>query len=425
MTRDPRIIATIAVLLSACQQPDARVGAAFHSVLDMPPDPITALDILFVIDDSGSMAENQQAVITSARDSLFAQLVDETGAMPDLHVAVVSTSVVTDDLAGICDTSAPQNGLFQTSPQGVDCGIDGSFLVDVADGAGGRSRNFAGDLADTFGCISALGIDGCGFERPLDAIRLALDGSHPENAGFLRNDALLLIVFVTDEDDCSVVDNSGLFGAATATLADPLGPLASFRCFEFGVVCDDDDPRAVGDKAGCVPRDDSAYMIRVDDQVERLRGMKADPSMVMVAGIFGDAAPVVVEPDPELVGSVALRDLCEGEASAYPAVRLHAFADAFPARYTFGSICDPDMGDHLRRVARTAAGVMNRDGCLLGNPLPATCRGVAVAPDGARRPIDVHVATDAACDYTPSGLRADVADVAPGEHLVVECLTAD
>ena len=49
---------------------------------------------------------------------------------------------------------------------------------------------------------------GCGIEGTLEVLRRALDGRHPENAGFLRDDALLLVVFVTNEDDNSPVDGT-------------------------------------------------------------------------------------------------------------------------------------------------------------------------------------------------------------------------
>ena len=74
----------------------------------------------------------------------------------------------------------------------------------------GSKHNYAGDIADAFSCIAALGTGGCGFEHQLASVRHALggdaDGVPPENQGFLRDDALLAIVLITDEDDCSAPD---------------------------------------------------------------------------------------------------------------------------------------------------------------------------------------------------------------------------
>src|SRR5262249_55622387 len=61
------------------------------------------------------------------------------------------------------------------------------------------------DVSKTFSCVAQVGVDGSGMEQPLKGARMALtdkitDGT---NAGFLRPDALLGIVFMTDEDDQS------------------------------------------------------------------------------------------------------------------------------------------------------------------------------------------------------------------------------
>ena len=80
----------------------------------------------------------------------------------------------------------------------------------------------AGQTAEDFTCMLQLGISGCGFEQPLEAGLKALwpsaDDSvtffgpsafghgDAENAGFLREDSLLAVIVVTDEEDCSAQD---------------------------------------------------------------------------------------------------------------------------------------------------------------------------------------------------------------------------
>ncbi|MCA9677976.1 MAG: VWA domain-containing protein [Kofleriaceae bacterium] len=424
--------------LAGCAGETASIGAAFVPVLDQPPEPIHALDVLFVIDDSASMQDQQDALIASAQQALFDQLATQTDGLPDLRVGVISTTVSLDVDGLTCTDDAP-DGQLRHTPRVEGCAAPRDpWIEDIDDGAGGRIRNYDGTLGDAFGCIAALGTSGCGFEHPLEAMRRALDGSQPGNAGFLRDDALLLVVILSDEDDCSAFDPA-VFSPTDASIDSPLGPLHSFRCFEFGVVCDDDDPRTPGGKDGCVPREDSPFLSPVAGYVEFLRGLKADPSMVMVAGIFGDAGPIEVMPDPTRAPEVTLASLCPGGADAYPAVRLDAFAEAFPCRYVLAPICDADMAAHLVRIASTTAGVLAARACLLGDlPASPSCRASAEIPGGARRGLAVcaHAgdagcvtiaADEARCGYTPSRLAADAPAglLRADEHLVVECALDD
>ena len=99
--------------------------------------------------------------------------------------------------------------------------------------------NYDGDISDAFSCIAALGDKGCGFEGQLKSVRWSLDPVNPPrgNEGFLREDATLAVVLITNEDDCSVPDDSDLADPTQTRMADPLGPFQSFRCNEFGHLC--------------------------------------------------------------------------------------------------------------------------------------------------------------------------------------------
>jgi hypothetical protein len=422
------IIAALA-LFAGCSQDDANLGSGFKPVLDVPPEPIEAVDILFVIDNSGSMQEQQDALIASAGEALFDQLAAEVGGMPDIHVAVVSSDVGAGDYA-ITGCSNEGNdgddGRFLIGNASCPITIDGTYLSDYDDGAGGRITNFSGTLDEAFGCAAALGTQGCGFEQHLESMRRALDGSNVANAGFLREDAILLVVILADEDDCSAFD-TGVFDTSQNDIMAPLGFLNSFRCFEFGVVCDGDDPRTFGDKTGCAPRDDSAYLTTVDEYVTFLHGLKADPSMVMVAGIFGDVAPVTVIPDPEMSMRPVLDSVCPPDGSTigtYPAVRLHALAGGFPARWVFTPICDAstEMEANLRTISTRLGTVMAAKSCLPAEvPAGTPCRGFAAPAGEARRPIAVTIAPDP--EQCGPALAASVApgSLADGDHLIVEC----
>ena len=61
------------------------------------------------------------------------------------------------------------------------------------------------DVVGKFQCIAEVGTGGPDFEMQLYATKLGL--TRPDNGTFLRDDALLAIVILSDEDDCSVEDN--------------------------------------------------------------------------------------------------------------------------------------------------------------------------------------------------------------------------
>jgi len=85
------------------------------------------------------------------------------------------------------------------------------------------------DVAMQFGCLANVGTMGSSLEMPLETMKLALvdrvsDGS---NAGFRRDDALLAVVFLSDEEDCSRGDNNF---TVTGALCDPaqITPVATY-----------------------------------------------------------------------------------------------------------------------------------------------------------------------------------------------------
>lgn len=431
------------VLLAACGGGgDVILGGDFRRVHDPLVTPTEKLDVLFVIDTSGSMLAEQAALVQSAGEQFIGQLMGDLGGQPDLHVAFTSTDVDVSPLSVPGCSTDVEDGRFQVGDGTTTCPIDGTYLIDRDDGNGGRTTNYTGSFVDAFTCAARLGNQGCGFEQPLEAMRRALDGRYPEHAGFLRDDALLLVVFITDEDDCSVFDVN-LFGDPNAGIGSPLGPRTSFRCFEFGVACDPDDPRTFGGKTGCESREDSAYITPVADYADFLRALKPDPAMVMLAGIYGPVGPVEVGPDPIMAEFPALMPTCAAPGTnveASPPIRLAQLSDQFfSSRFVFASLCDSAMSERLYKVSRSAAGLMQGRPCLLGNVGASTtserCRAFDVAGTsekaiprcgGGTTTGCFEVGTSAQCDYTPSGLAASYrGTLAPGHRLVVDCLPAE
>jgi hypothetical protein len=321
-----------------------------------------ALDILFVIDNSGSMAEEQASLTQNFQR--FMDVLEYDGGWSSLHIGVVSTDLGAGPHAISGCEPGGDSGALQATPRTPECqGPDGAFIRDIRREDGTRERNYDGELRDAFSCIAGLGTDGCGFEQPLEAMHRALDGSNPGNAGFLRDNAYLLVVFITDEDDCSVFDTA-MFDTSQNSMSDPLGPLSSFRCFDFGVQCSPDAPREPGARTSCEPRQGSAYMHDVTRYVDFLRGLKPGPNMVLVAGITGAPEPVAVTIDGD--GNAELAPSCQAASGqAAPAVRLGALLEAFPLRNTLTSICNEDLSEALILIANFI--VHRAAPCLQGN----------------------------------------------------------
>ena len=155
------------------------------------------VDLLFVIDNSNSMQEEQRALAERAGD-LIARLAagdaDGDGELDFPPVTDLRVGVITPDLG------AGNYGIFMCEEL---TGDDGILLAQHDIGDYANAADFAAAVAATM----EPGTDGCGFEMPLEALHRALL-EQPENAGFLRPDSVLGVVVLTDEDDCSADDAS-------------------------------------------------------------------------------------------------------------------------------------------------------------------------------------------------------------------------
>lgn len=181
------------------------------------------VDLLFVIDNSGSMADEQTNLVQSFPgfiDSITSQL---AGA-DSYHVGVVTTDVYTYDLT--CLPQASGNLVQRTGGPNSSSGQCGPYE------AGGAYMTELDDLPTAFSCAAAVGVGGDGNERPMDAMLTALSDQQRQpgacNEGFLRDDALLVVVVITDEEDddetaeraCAQLPQSGSQGGPTTWFSD-------------------------------------------------------------------------------------------------------------------------------------------------------------------------------------------------------------
>jgi hypothetical protein len=171
---------------------------------DPPPQPrqCTKMDIVFVVDDSGSMAEEQTNLGTNF--PMFANLLNSytisTGEMLDYRAAVTTTGVTA---SGVQTLPPP----FNMSVPFNQTGQDGRFRQVSGMTRPWLERNDP-NMATTFASAANVGTSGPGLEMQLRAMELAIQPA--TNPGFIRPDALLGIVILTDEDDCSFRQSSGI-----------------------------------------------------------------------------------------------------------------------------------------------------------------------------------------------------------------------
>ncbi len=174
------------------------------------------IDFLFVIDSSPSM-EDEQANLIASFPGLIQTIEDKLeDQAQDYQVLVTDT----DDWYGICETlcsiapNSPCNGVPCNAPacettlgagirndqSGLPCPIAGpQRFID------GQSN-----LEQAFACVAEVGTWGNGYERVMQATTeaLALDAPDDCNEGFLREDAILVVTFITDEEDSHEKDGS-------------------------------------------------------------------------------------------------------------------------------------------------------------------------------------------------------------------------
>jgi hypothetical protein len=335
------------------------------------------LDLLFMVDNSLSM-KGLQAKMAQRLPDFMKVLEDLPSGLPNLHVAVVSSSLATgaadNHLIGCGFGSPPgdDGGRFQHAASCTALNPGDTFIK-----AAPGQKNFTGQIADVFACIAKLGEGGCGIEQQFQATRLALEKARnpadPDNGGFLRADAILGIIMLTNEDDCSVDFTSTLFDPNQYLLSDPLGGLQNYRCNEFGHLCDGvPPPHQVSQPVtlnNCVPAEDKGRLVRVADFVAYLKELKPDPQRLFVAALAGEPTKYVVnaelrdlpnagkEIQPVVEHSCMAPDNITDFAD--PAVRVAAFINSFPpSNAKLASICEQDFQPAMEDIARALSALV-------------------------------------------------------------------
>jgi hypothetical protein len=380
--------------------------------VDPPTEGIRKADILFVVDNSNSMAA-YQATLARGVEALVEEL--ESDALridwrigiattdnsatrwcsdgPDVpehlqpgvlratscrsrsdeFVVGVGTASI-DERDAACLDACPLDDLgLQPSP------VEGDLLGNAVRPwiQGGPDTNVPADasIGDVLACAIPQGIRGCGFEVPLTAVWQAIDRAIHERDGdrahgFVRSDAHLFVVIVTDEADCST--RPGPF-----SILEPTGDRAywdedwtaptSAVCWRAAVECTggpgtyDECHSVERDLLGAPTSDPEAQAMYPVDHVreilDEVAGQKDPGAGVFVTGILGvpaGGAPIPyadVPDDSQFQESFGIGPGCTGpRGSAVPPVRIRELSETYPLGAPLGSICADDYADALRPI---------------------------------------------------------------------------
>jgi hypothetical protein len=300
------------------------------------------IDLLFVIDNSGTMGE-EQLNLAKNFPLLIQQLENLKNDKEELLGADVQIMVTTTDFGNpLCDDYAkhdPEKGapIFSGCNERIDrfTGLDlmnppvyeqactdvcetdivpengdhfiafnaqGDNVPDVPDKDVNGDGMPDGPVAQALACVGPQGIDGCGYEAPLENMLQGLNQSAWWNDGtdgkkkFLRDGAILAIAIITDEADCSVkdydiFDPNGPYGTSFWNTKPGSGKQPSSAvCWNAGVICD--GPDMAGVYTNCTSTDDNTMqpISRYTDYLVDYLHQDKNKEVVML-GILG--VPIV------------------------------------------------------------------------------------------------------------------------------------
>lgn len=289
-----------------------------------------SLDILLVIDNSSSMGE-EQARLTASMPALvegLREFKDGDGELltVDVNIMVTTTDMghplcgaATDEYApalgaptvtpctqrlshfeapvslpGLCTDACPEGQAAVAMDPFIHFKGDDHNVVDP-DGVGDP-------VVDALRCLAPQGLRGCEMAAPLEAMLQALDPGQPWNLGvrpFLREEAVLVVIVVSDATDCSLAAGGEPFfdpkhvddPAFNLHWEDVPGmpgvkqtPTAAV-CWNGAMSCEAGEEPGV--YAGCVPEEKGVLqpLGRYTDHWEALRGQGKPVVMLALTGV--------------------------------------------------------------------------------------------------------------------------------------------
>jgi hypothetical protein len=336
-----------------------------------------------------------------------------------------------DGSAGSCyvrgsTCSGPRPELEYCNEPDFDLGkfVEYSDFADPSDPEDELTEDDIEDITSRLRCLAFAGT--CNVtastrpERGLDAIEIALSEQYNSitgNAGFVRDDALLLIVIASDGDDCSVGpegDERTQLSQCYADDNDPLPPVEDYYEFVTQEVKQEESQVFAAAIVGPAPVN-----------------YEYDPEAIgctsRVPGAFPEADSCAPPPDTQRSGACPPSEIGVGPtvSCATPGDRYSRFVRLFGSRGAFGSVCDGNFTPVLQQLARAVRRNIGLN-CVEEQPAECTsdrdCGGDATcvdappplvrieeeAPDGSVTPIECDTASD--CPAAGEGEEEAVCD---------------
>jgi hypothetical protein len=181
---------------TAAPKLDAQVATVGDDGIDTGDDSCKKVDLLFVIDNSGSMAD-EQANLAVAVPGFIGAMQQELAETEGYNIGVTTTDLYIYDVS--CAPLTIGRLITRTGGEFSTNQVCGPYS------SGQRYMTENDNLDNKFNCAARVGISGDGDEHPMEAMLTALRPPLTDeggcNEGFLREDALLVVVIIADEED--------------------------------------------------------------------------------------------------------------------------------------------------------------------------------------------------------------------------------
>jgi hypothetical protein len=442
--------------------------------LEVPQSGVDKVDMLFMIDNSGSMSQEQKKLADALPKLVAALATGNKNGMPkpageksdfppvqSLHIGVVTSDMGINgapsqnscgDRSFIpTDKDTRMSTMRINKPVGddgilqIDTGVAVAGIWSPPEGGGDVAEVVPGDPAcgqvtfpgnmrfvdfmaggdamaasTRFSCIAKRGRNGCGLEQQLESVLKALTppdsnikftamspNGHGNaikmgtpsgfNQNFLREDSILAVVVVSDEEDCSIPDQSRAIFDGTSMqvngginvrcgLPENQGMLHPVSRFIDGIKAL--KPAAYQDRliftaiAG-IPLAPNLGNMKVHSGAAELQQILDRPDMKF--STRRNASGTDDEPVPTCISE-------SGDGSAAPGRRYLEVAKAFGANGVVTSICEDEylslLGTLIDKIAAQLTGA---------------CLPRKLSPDPVTKKVDCVVVEIQAAGYQPPG----------------------